>query len=361
LKAELTHIDNPNILKNANKLGKVIFMLQTDNKTNMKLVRPNRLAKEIVIADGIGSSGKGMLSHIIASFKRVEKQRNDMIFDTIPRMYMWKKISHDAAITLMQLEADQQLYHTMMSRAVNFRPKDSTGVLQNPFPWKYFKRLLMQEGDKVIERINKEKPIFNNAPHWALKNAEILFDAFEENLKIVFVVRDPIEIVHDWYIRGFGSRIGVDPREFQFTYEKNGLIFPEFADGWEDKFLTLTSPVEKIIHGVNLQINGYIESYKKLSGERQKRVMFVLFDELISDSILVSEKIAEFIGTVTTKQTKRTLKREGCPRKFSTEKKMQKKKELEKEIQQYSLDTLNNMSFFYNSFVKEYSLNKQTN
>jgi len=106
----------------------------SESDQQIKLVRPNILLQELVLADGIGSSGKVMLSHIMASFKRVEKTRLDLLFDTVPRLYMLGKISHDAAVAILQIEADIQLYHTMISRCVNFRFTDGTGVFQNPFP-----------------------------------------------------------------------------------------------------------------------------------------------------------------------------------------------------------------------------------
>ncbi|NOI60405.1 hypothetical protein [Vibrio coralliilyticus] len=280
---------------------------------NIELIRKNRLANEIIFADGIGSSGKGMLSHIIASFERVEKQRNDMIFDTIPRMYDLGKISKDAAVVLMQTEADQQLYHTMMSRAVNFRPTDSTGVTKNPFPMRYFKRLFMREGDDVVKRIHNERPIFNQAPHDALKNSQLLFDTFGDKLKIVYIVRNPVELVHDWERRGFGNRIGVDPREFQFSYEYGDDIVPLYAQGWEDEYHSISS-VDRNIMMVKHHYYNNLTAYQNLEEKYQKNVLIITFDELVSNPFAVSENIADFMCTKTTRWTKKIIAREGCPR-----------------------------------------------
>ena len=319
---------------------------------NIELIRKNRLAKEIVFADGIGSSGKGMLSHFIASFERIEKQSNDMIFDTIPRIHDLGKITNDAAIALMQIEADQRLYHSMMSREVNFRPTDSTGVTKNPFPFKYFKRLFMAEGDNVIERIKKEKPILNEAPHDALKNCELLFNCFQDTLKIIYIVRSPTELVYDWEIRGFGDRIGKDPREFQFSYMYDDKIVPLYAQGWENQYMELSSTDRNIMMIKHHYYNN-INAYMNLESCYKKNVKIINFDELVSKPEEVCEKIAEFLGTKTTKWTKKIINKEGCPRiiKKDYENKI---KYIQNNSTKLYLDCLNEMEEHYiNNFVGE--------
>ena len=125
-----------------------------------KLARNNNLIKEFVLCDGVGSSGKGMLSHIISSFKRVEIQRNDYVFDYIPKVYALNKISEDAAISILKTEADSFLYNNMLSRGINFRPTDSSSVFTNGGKLKYFKRLSQNEGKDAIDRLKKENLFF---------------------------------------------------------------------------------------------------------------------------------------------------------------------------------------------------------
>lgn len=318
----------------------------------IKLVRPNTLLQEFVLADGIGSSGKVMLSHIMASFKRVEKTRLDMLFDTVPRLYMLGKISHDAAVAIMQTEADMQLYHTMMSRCVNFRFTDGTGVFQNPYPWRYVRRLFMKERGPVVERIRKERPIFQNVPHDALRNAEILFDAFEERLRIAYIARDPVEIIHDWHRRGFGTRIGTDPQEFQFSYEWKGVVVPLYAYGWEDEYLS-SGPIDRNIGMVGYHFRGNTEAYHKLTPERKARVMFILFDELVTDPMPTCEKIASFIGTETTLWTKIALRRENCPRVVSAEDKQRKRQFLEQGASEEYRKMLDELVQEYETFARD--------
>ena len=277
------------------------------------LTRPNTLVERIVLADGIGSSGKGMLSHILASFSRIEKQRNDTVFDTIPLLYMLNKISRDAAVAIMNTEADMYLYQTMISREVNFRPGDSTGVFNNPRFLSYLGRLFMKEGDPVIDRIRKARPIFQNAPHDALRNSLILFAAFEERLQFVYMVRHPIEIIYDWYTRGFGERIGVDPREFQLSYEWHGEAVPLYALGWEQAYME-AGLVERCVAMVHHHFEANMGAYDVLPPEWQARVMLISFDALVTRPWSIVRPMANFLGTRPTAWTWATLRRERCPR-----------------------------------------------
>jgi len=323
-----------------------------DNK--IKLVRKNILLREFVIIDGIGSSGKAMLSHIVASFKRVEKMRLDILFDTIPRLYMLKKISHDAAVTLMQIEADMQFYHTMMSRSVNFRFKDGTGVFQNPFPLRYLWRLFMKERGPVISRIKKTNPIFQEMTHDGLTNANILFDAFEKiQFHIIYIARDPVEIIYDWYQRGFGTRIGTDPQEFQFSYEYKENIVPLYAYGWEKEYLS-SNPMDRNIGMVKQHFENNIKSYNELQSERKAKVLFVFFDELVTDPMLISKKIAAFIGTVITSCTKKTYRRENCPRISIAENKLHKKQFIERHSSKEYRTMLEELIQKYENFKYDY-------
>jgi len=320
--------------------------------SQIRLVRPNILLQEFVLADGIGSSGKVMLSHIIASFKRAEKTRLDNLFDTVPRLYMLGKMSHDAAVIMLQTEADMQLYHTMISRGVNFRFKDGSGVFRNPHPWRYVRRLLARERGPAVERIRSQKPIFQNVPHDAVRNADILFDAFEERLRIVYIMRDPVEIIHDWYTRGFGTRIGTDPQEFQFSYDWRGNVVPLYAYGWEDEYLSMGA-IERNIGMVRHHFRGNLESYSKLPPERKARVMFVLFDELAREPMPLCKEIASFLGTEATHRTKRALKRENCPRTVPNEEKLVKRQALEEGASEEYRRLLNELVEEYGVFARD--------
>lgn len=277
------------------------------------MVRPNRLAKEIVFADGIGSSGKGMLSHLIASFNRVEKQSNHSVIDYVSYIHWMGKMSDDAASAYLQTEVDAQLYHLMMSRDVNFRPKDSTGVLQNPRKWEYFKRLFSKEGDGVVERINKLSPILNEAPHDAMRSAKLFMDTFPNELKIVYIMRDPLELIIDWVRRGFGDRIGKDPREFQFSVVQDNNFVPMFMVGVQEDYFKLNE-MERVVLIIRFCIQENLRGYQSLTSGQKKMVYLLSFDDLAIDPFGKLSQIASFLGTTTSPLTRKSVKKERLPR-----------------------------------------------
>eukprot|EP00657_Telonema_sp_P-1_P009366 TRINITY_DN354_c0_g1_i3.p1 TRINITY_DN354_c0_g1~~TRINITY_DN354_c0_g1_i3.p1 ORF type:complete len:332 (+),score=-62.61 TRINITY_DN354_c0_g1_i3:114-1109(+) len=287
----------------------------SEGPSRVQLVRENRLCREIVFADGIGSSGKGMLSHILGSLTRIEKQSNHTPFDFIAYIHWLKKISDDAAITYIQTEADQQLYHIMMSRDVNFRPKDSTGVMQNAHRWRYIARLFMKEGDAVLERIETEKPILNEAPHDALRSAPLFFDALGSSLHIIYIIRNPYELILDWQRRRFGERIGVDPREFQFSVCTEGRSLPMFMMNYTNFDYTQMSAVERLTLMIHFCVETNLKGYSACSKDQRKHIRVFSFDELCIETKRVVVDICAFLNVNETRETHRIMKQEKLPRK----------------------------------------------
>lgn len=288
------------------------------SEENMSLTRPNRLTFELVFADGIGSSGKGMLSHILSCFDRVEKQSNHTVFDFVPYIHYLGKISNDAAITYLQTEADMQLYHIMISRDVNFRPKDSTGVLRNAKRFQYFKRLFLKEGDSVVNRILNERPILNEAPHDALRSSSLFFKSFGDGLKIIYVIREPFELILDWKRRGFGSRIGVDPREFQFNLQIKENIVPMFMKEYDVNYHELTE-LERILYMIHFCFRSNLNGYKSISNDFKKNVFITTFESLCINPRGNIDSISKFLNLSISNGVDRILKQENLPRRFKAD------------------------------------------
>jgi len=309
---------------------------------DVKLVRRNNLVSEFVLVDGIGRDGKAMIGHVLATMSRVEKLSIDEPFDTIRHLYMLGKISHDAAIAVMRTEADTRLYNNMISRSVNFRFTDGSGVYQSLATIKYIRRLFLKEGQPVVDRIMKERPIFQSLTHGGLMMAELFFDTFDDRLKIIYMVRDPVGIIYEWDRRGFGNRIGKDPSEFQYTYEWGEDVVPLYAYGWEDEYLS-SSSIDRIIGMVDWYFRANIAGYARLNEERKKQVMFVIFEEFVTDPMPYCKKIAEFLGTTTTSRTKKVLKRERCPRILDPKDREEKRGNIEKKASEKAVARLNKL------------------
>lgn len=288
----------------------------TDNKIEFK--RVNNLTENFVMIDAIGRSGKGMLAHIIGSFKGVEKQYNLDTLEWVGILWQHGKISTDAAKALIQVEVDTRLYNSFIGRSINVRPTDDTSIFKNGNINEYLKRLFLPAESDAVDRILSEKPIMQTCIHDGIRNAELYFDAFKDCLKLIYIVRDPLYIIHEWVKSDFGRRIGSDPREFQLTTNWEGEVVPYTAIGWESEYLKINE-VERVIALIAKHFELNMKSIDKLDSEIRKNIKVISFEKLVTDPIPVCNELAEFLGTELTLETNAILAKENCPRILTAE------------------------------------------
>ena len=100
-------------------------------------------------------------------------------------IYLFNKISEDAAIALLRAQTDEFIYNSSIGRNLNFRPTDDSSVYNNANPNKY-KKTIFKDGVRAVNFI-KSKPILSCAPHNALSGAEF-FKAFGKKLKFIHII-----------------------------------------------------------------------------------------------------------------------------------------------------------------------------
>lgn len=331
--------------------------MSSPDMDSVQLVRSSSLVKEFVLVDGIGRSGKGMIGHVLASMDRVEKVRLDLIYDTVHRLYILGKIPHDAATSMLSIEADMGLYNNYIGREVNFRFSDMTGVWANTRPGTYLKRLFSDEGEPAVERIHQERPIFQSLSHDALECGDLYFDAFEDRLKFVHIIRDPVDIIYEWIRRGFGDRIGTDGREFQFSHQWGEHVVPIYAVGWEDEYLAI-SPTDRVIRMISTAFDKIFEGYSAMSKTRQRRVKFIIFEEFVVNPNPYCEELAGFLETRLTPRTKRRLKKEKCPRVVPENQRLDRFKGIQADASDEYMDLLKEHEIRYQNLAEKYILDK---
>lgn len=283
------------------------------SQKNIELVRINTFPYDIVIVDGQGRSGKNMISVILSTMPRVEKMRLDSLLDYVPRYYDLGKMSKDAAIVSLKIEADEKLYNTMISRSVNFRFDDYTGVFKGGKPFLYIKRLFQKPEQAAVQRMEKENPIFQNMTHDGLHLINLYFDAFGDRLKFIHVFRDPVGNIYEQNKRDFGTRIGKDPREFQLTYKWDSEIIPLNAIGMEEDYIN-GNPTERLVLQVDRLFRKNITGYHNLDDKWKKCVFFIEFEKFAVHPWTYLTKLENFLNTEVVSRTKRIMKRERCPR-----------------------------------------------
>jgi hypothetical protein len=277
------------------------------------LIRSNTFENEIVIVDGQGRSGKNLIAVLLSTMNRVEKMRLDSQFDYIPRYYFMGKMSLDAAIAALQTESDEKYYYNSISRDVNFRPTDYSGVLFQGKRLEYLLRLFQPADEKAVKRLADKRPIFQEMTHDGLHIADLYFRAFGSRLKIIHVFRDPVGNIYEQNVRGFGSRIGKDPRELQLTHEWNGQSVPIIAIGREDEYLRANS-TERLVLMVDIMFRANLKGFNDLGKEEKRRVMFIEFEKFVVEPQSYLNQIESFIGEKFGRSKQRILNRENCPR-----------------------------------------------
>jgi len=287
---------------------------QKNKESDFRFIRKNHLIQELVMIDGIGRSGKGMLAHMLSCFNRVEKQHNLDMFEWIGRVWSARKISDDAAINLLRLEGDTRLYNLFISRDVNFRFSDDTGVFKNANSFKYLKRLIAKPHENTVNKIINEKPIFQTCMHDGIRNAEIYFMAFNKRLKMIYILRDPTYNIFEWQQADFAKSFNNNPRIFHNMIERNGVIVPFSTLGWEKEYLNISDD-DKIIGLIDSHFKLNLTSYDSLDEKMKNDILIIQFNELVTNPITICDKIADFLQTgINYRLLKKILKRENCPR-----------------------------------------------
>ena len=215
----------------------------------------------------------------------------------------------------MRLYADITLYNSMISREVNLRLRDNTGLLNNPNKLRYIKRLFCKDGEKVLERVKKGNPILQTNTHQILYAIKLAFDAFAERLRVIEMVRHPAFMIehHVNYVDKYCS----DPKEFTLWLDGNGKTVPGFADGWEEKYVDL-QPIDKAIQIVSHLGNLNLNSYNLLTSGQKEQILFIPFEKFVTEPESYIVRFEKFIGTTRSSKTKSVLKRQRCPRDIYT-------------------------------------------
>lgn len=277
------------------------------------LRRENTFENEIVIIDGQGRSGKNLISVLLSTMDRVEKMRLDSQIDYIPRYYFLGKMSLDAATVALKTEFDEKFYYNSISRDVNFRLADYSGVMKQGKRFEYFKRLFLPADEKAVERLKQQNPIFQEMTHDGLHVAKLYFAALGARLKIIHVFRDPVGNIYEQNKRGFGVRIGSDPRELQLTYDWKNNFVPIMALGHEESYLD-GNPLERLILIVNAMFRHNVQGYMDLAEEERKKIYFLEFEDFLVRPHGYMADLESFIGVKFGKAKNRILRRERCPR-----------------------------------------------
>ena len=312
-----------------------------------------------VVVDAQAFSGKGLIGPILGSFARMEIMREGGFTQLFSILYDLGKITRDAAVVLMKTEADSLLIDSLIGRNTNFRVKDSSSVWHNPNPWQYFRRVLFADKTPLLERIENDRPIFQYQTHGQLANFELYYEAFGERLRMVEMIRHPVDLIGKWVRRGYGELFGANPLQMTLCVRYHEQDVPYLALGWEDIYLS-ASPVERAIRMIESQWNQNYNTYKSIPAMMKEQILIIPFEDLVQHPKPYLSSLEQFIKSNMTRHTSRILRRENCPRilhgRQSLDAKESRKKSFEQQASKEARYILNRLIDEYETVSKKFVL-----
>lgn len=280
----------------------------------LKMVRNQALAENIALVDGMSRSGKSLVAPILSTFERGELWLLEPLFDYLCINVGLGKFKRDAASAMAQLHADLSLYNLSISRLTNMRRSDISGAHANLLGERHVTRLKAKEGDVVVARIQREKPILVLMMHYVFGASDFLFDAFRDRLKLsVVAVRHPLWLAEAWLECRWHERFDRDPRDLMFCCEVRGRSVPWFAHGWASKYRCL-KPMDRTIHVVEYFMETFDLRFRSLSKGDKKKVLFIPFERFVTGPSDYVDELARRLRTRRTPLTGKMLRRLGVPR-----------------------------------------------
>ena len=275
----------------------------------MSFIRNIHLCNQIVILDGLTGTGKTMFSPLINSFERVQNARFEYMIEYLCITSDSGNVSTDASNCMLNLLSDIKCYDGMISREVNFRPKDLSSIFNNSKAATYIKQLFMSDGKDAGIRIEREKPILFFVTHQILSCISPALNAFKDRLKIVEMVRHPLYLLEHWdsYIMMHGN----NPRDFTMWIDYNGTQLPWFARGWEQKYVE-SSSFDRSIYSIDFLMES-VFSYAN-SDLIKDNIIFIPFERFVLQPDNYIKELEVFLNTNITAATPKVLKSQRVPR-----------------------------------------------
>lgn len=315
---------------------------------SIEFVRTKNLVTKIILVDGLTRAGKSMIGPILGSFENVEIERVEAIFEYIALLTDIGKLDRNAAKILLQLEADTKLYESMIGRNTNFRIKDHSSVFNCPGWWRFIRKLFKPEGTQIVKEIKEKRVAFQVQTHDTLSMIDPFFDAFEDKLAIIEMIRDPVDLIFSWFKRGWGERFAADELAFTFSIRSNSDVAP-----WYDLIIDgnyhFLSPMDRVIYMIEALQNKSLQKYYELKNIRRKQILWLVFEEFVTKPYLFLPHIETRFGLRRSKYTSKALIRARCPRKLDATVQKQKHDFIKQKASSKAINKIENLYDWYNT------------
>lgn len=291
--------------------------LKNEITDSCKPYRKLRLAKKIVVVDGMIGGGKNLLSSIVSSFPSVEMWIHRTQIEQVCALYHLGHMSLDAAKTLINTWIEEEILNQNMSRNVNFKPSDISSIFHDARPLRYFKRLL-KSPLKAKESVEKEMPVLNLMTHVNTSYSKPLFEALGERLIYIRVSRHPMTTDMIKHNKKWTERWENDDRHSYIMYKtlnenKKPIHLPFYAKKIEKKYLNGNSTDKSILLFDQWIRNSdnFIDEIKKST---EATIIEIPYEKFVFYPEIYIKKISSALALSPDKKTIKMMRRQRVPR-----------------------------------------------
>ncbi len=267
--------------------------------------------KKLLLVDGISRSGKFLMADLLNGFNGVEAVQYYGLLEHLPFLEKFGLIDYKTAQELLKCEIDTHAYEMAIGRNFNHRKSDKSSIYKNPKVKSFLQRPEQDDLKKLLDEYKKADPYSFFVAHELIPNAKIYFDTFP-HLKIVSLLRSPIELVDSWYRRGLTKRLGDDPTLFVIPFKKGKELYPWYAVGKEKEYATLLE-MDRTIFAIERIMVLYKRGLKKLTKKERGQILFIRYEDILLKTSVELKKISVFLGKKQLPAMSAVLKRECLP------------------------------------------------
>jgi len=309
------------------------------------------LVKNLLLLEGHGRSGKFLLGNIVDGFERVEHYQYVSFLEHVSHLQMLGLIQENVAQYLLKLIVDKSAHNMMTGRDLNFRYSDKSSLHKSFDVGRYTERIYAKDSPKeIISNFVKENRLSVFVTHDMMTSLQLFLKTFK-GLRVIRLIRHPIDLVHSWYLRKWCMREGKDPTSFQPCFILGNNSVPWHAFHWRNKYLKLPQ-MDRIIQSLKNLSLIVQKNYQSLTVTQRKKILVINYENLVENTDNVIERIGEFLNSVPLKHMPLILRREKCPVEISSTGR-------EKKIDQIRKKASKKMFKIMMHLAKEYEKNSQ--
>lgn len=280
-----------------------------------ELSETDLLSQQILYVDGLTRVGKSMVNLILSSLSKVSHPQFIEPLEQLMPMYTSGHITRNALSSFLRLHLNERFYNFALSRNLNFRYSDLTSIHNSKSPTEFLKNLSLNDGDAVINHIRESETILQFQTHDLLTHYDSFLD-LRIGGKVIELFRDPVETIHSWYKRGWGTRFdSEDPRSFTSLFKCAEGTLPHYVLGYEHEYFKL-NPMEKCVFMHNLLLKKSCEQYLKLNQKEKNNILLLRYEDILVDPNNELLTICRFLNCEVTSHTVQALSNARLPRKI---------------------------------------------